>query len=386
MRKKIYKRSVDSIVKREACHSPVLNLKKFAKRRIKSKVFLLKIKAIKNPRKNFFDELFGSIKDLGKVSFLKNSAMNIAASFLIIGLGWSAIFAIGRTTASFTDTEISIDNTFNAGTLFFSLYHGQDNFVSENKSNDIEPCERVTRTIKIRNEGTIPLYYGVHFEKISGDDDLCAYLELEARLEGKTEYPSGGNSKLSDFKFSSAEALSFIAMDNWQFKISLPGDAPESLKGKTCEFKFVFIGKDNLPIESLEGFSDTKEISSLIVSTEWDNDKNDKDREGCFDNENNDDYDNEEGEEEDNDTNNGNNSFDNGEDDKNNREEYFVENDLDISNASEYDTKEDEGGAGDSEDSKEENNSMLDDNSQDNFVYHDPGETIASEYASGDGD
>lgn len=383
MSEKFYIKSVDSVIKREACHSPVLNLKKTAKRRAEPKVFCLKIKPVKRPRKNFLNRFSGNMKKLNGRLLVKSSAMKFASVSLAIGLCWLALSAIGRTTASFTDTEISIDNTFNAGTLYFSLFQAQDNFVSENKSNDIMPCDSITRIIKVRNEGTIPLFYSVHFEKISGDDDFCASLLLDAKLEGKTQYPAEENSSLPDFKYSSAEALPLAAVDNWQFKISLPENASDSLKGKICDFKFVFVGGDNLHVG--EGFSDTQEISSTIVSADWGNNKKDHGNNACSGDENN-------GEDRENNEDHQDNEHDNHFSDNEDEQNNIADNndssghDLDTNGVSDRGDKDNSEKSSDSENQEEENRIVADGNSQDSFVRNDSNETIASDYAAGNGE
>ncbi len=187
--------------------------------------------------------------------------------FAILFHRWS--LTIDNTWSYFSDTEIAAENYYKTGTLHFSLYSGQTGFVPKNKAFALEPCDSVTKTIEVRNEGSIPLFYSARFEKIAGDDDFCAYLELNAKLEGKIKYPAGGSKNLPDFDFSSDEALSAVAADNWQFKISLPEGASAEAQNKICEFNFVFKGRQDNFSNSETGFSDRQTIGGTIKTGVW---------------------------------------------------------------------------------------------------------------------
>ena len=52
---------------------------------------------------------------------MKRSFLKIVSLFLIIGLNYSGIFAVGKTAAHFNDREASPNNLFNATKLDFSL-------------------------------------------------------------------------------------------------------------------------------------------------------------------------------------------------------------------------------------------------------------------------
>lgn len=159
--------------------------------------------------------------------------------------------------AFFSDFESSISNTFLVGTLDFSLFSPQSNFVPISKSSNMEPGDRVERMIQVRQQGSLSFEYSVQTIKIEGDNDLCETLELQAKMQGVIKY-SGG---LMNF-FSTSQ------MNNnnhtWQFKVSLPDGISNELAGKFCKFKFVFEARQ----DTGSGFYDQEEIENIIITAD----------------------------------------------------------------------------------------------------------------------
>jgi len=198
---------------------------------------------------------------------MPKSFKKLIAVILIAGVNYVAIFSVGETAASFNDTEISKDNVYIVGTLDFSLSSPHDNFIPQPKAKNMEPGDKVKRMIKVRQEGSLPFKYTARTEKISGDDDFCRALELEAKLEGEIKYPSDGGNSLMDFNFSAATMVNPPGINTWQFEILLPADAPNNLQNKTCQFKFIFEGwQDNQENYEDGSFDDTEEIESELAS------------------------------------------------------------------------------------------------------------------------
>ena len=205
---------------------------------------------------------------------IRKSILKIISLFLIIGLNYSGLFAVGETMAYFNDKEISENNVYTAGTLDFSLFSPHDNFVSEEKVKveNMKQGDVVMRMIQVHQEGNLPFKYTIRTEKVSGDDDFCDALELKARLEGEIKYPAAGENSLMSFNFPPVEMIDPPGIDSWQFKILLPDNAPDNLQNKTCEFKFVFEGwQDNVENYKENGFDDVEEIGNELLSSEWQN-------------------------------------------------------------------------------------------------------------------
>jgi len=118
------------------------------------------------------------------------------------------------------------------------------------------PGGSITQFATIVNEGTLGFQYTVEVEKTGGDEDFCNALDLEAVLEGTTNYT--GN--LMDFV--SSPVVYSVSADEWEFIISLPADA--DVEG-SCSFDFVFSGwQTTLP--NFGGFSDIERVDDPVHS------------------------------------------------------------------------------------------------------------------------
>ena len=173
----------------------------------------------------------------------------------------------------FSDIEESSGNTYQAGTLDFSLESPHDNFIPKSKAEDIKPGNenKVERMIKVQQTGNLPFKYTARFEKIDGDDNFCQALELEAKLEGNIKYSNNSEKSLANFNLSEPTTINSSGIDTWQFKISLPDGADNDLQNKFCKFKFVFEGwQDNIENYGDGGFTDEETIISVITSGQWD--------------------------------------------------------------------------------------------------------------------
>jgi len=195
---------------------------------------------------------------------MKKSFSKIIVLILIVSFEGIGLLAIGKTLASFSDTEMSNGNTFSVSTLDFSLHSGQGNFVPESKSQNMKPGDEVNRVIQVRNEGSLSFQYIARTEKISGDDDFCNALQLKADLEGKEKY----SGSLMGFNFPAIEMITPPGIDTWHFKVSLPEDS--DFQNKICQIKFVFDSWQTLP----SGFFDQEEIESYFASTSSNSDDN----------------------------------------------------------------------------------------------------------------
>lgn len=229
---------------------------------------------------------------------IKKSISKILIVLVFVGLNWAGFSAINETFAYFSDIENSNGNVYQTGTLDFSLRSGQGNFVPLDKSSNMKPGDSVTQDIYIKKEGSLPFKYTAHSEPISGscDEDYYNTLKLKVWYNYYYDYePSDPDyhknrtmiqkydGLLKDFNLSSGDPdlqipnshpyfdNKFYGVDeHWfYFQIILPADAPDTLEGKNCQFKFVFNGwQTNLPDFS-QGFTDTEEIINTISSIDW---------------------------------------------------------------------------------------------------------------------
>ena len=181
-----------------------------------------------------------------------NQILNkIIVLIVMISLSWVGSLAIKQTFAYFSDIETSLENTFSAGTLDFSLEE-----ISNSESDDED--DEIGKTIQIKNRGSISFQYTVQTEKISGDNAFCEALQLTASLDNEIKYT---NSLLG---FTSATTTFSNTTDDWIFTVTLNNNDP-NLQGKICTFDFVFDGWQKNTDHNTSGFFDTEKISNTIT-------------------------------------------------------------------------------------------------------------------------
>ncbi len=180
---------------------------------------------------------------------IKKSLLKISALMLIVSLNWAGFSAIIETFAYFNDTEISLENSFSAGTLDFSLTG------SDFSPSGLNPGGSTARNTTIQKDGNLDFQYKINYEYVSGN--LCDYLDLIAGGY------SGSLKNFIDqgpFNFSDASSRNFV--------VSLPLGISDSFQGEVCNFKFVFTGWQEGLAEG-QGFNDTEEIQSTISANYW---------------------------------------------------------------------------------------------------------------------
>ena len=231
---------------------------------------------------------------------IREFILKIAVVSLIAALNWAGISAIGKTFAYFSDSENSNANTYQTGTLDFSLRSGQSNFVPQEKVSNLKPGDSVARDIYIKKEGSLPFKYTAHTEPAT-TCDLILYnaLQLKVWYNYYTATPTSPNyhenrvmalkynGLLKDFNLRALNLddpdlqipnghpyfeNNFYGPDEHWFyatEIILPPDVSAELQDKSCEFKFVFDGWQTDFATSSAGFTDTESITSTISTGNW---------------------------------------------------------------------------------------------------------------------
>jgi hypothetical protein len=173
---------------------------------------------------------------------------------MIICLNSFWILNIANTKAYFTDISDSSDNSYDSGTLDFSITAG--NWSPQSDVLNMNPGDSISKDITITNDGSLGFQYSLDYEKVEGDDQFCSYLKLDALLNGSSIY--SGN--LVDLNSLPAGNFSDPAVLN--MTISLPAGSPD-FGESGCGFKFVIAGWQ----ESLsygQGYSHTEEDSNYL--------------------------------------------------------------------------------------------------------------------------
>jgi len=186
---------------------------------------------------------------------MKKSILRIAALLLVIGLNWTGLLAIGRTLAYFSDTENSLGNVYQAGTLDFSLFSSGDFF----PSTPGEPNQLI-RDISVIKEGSLGFQYQIKVEGVSGE--LCPNLRLTANLNDGDEKIECPTNSLAGFSCGPFET--FDTSDDWRFTAFLPEGFSAEFFPESCEFKLIFEAWQT-DLAPYLGFSDIEEIENKIT-------------------------------------------------------------------------------------------------------------------------
>lgn len=175
----------------------------------------------------------------------------ITVVLLLVGLNWSGIVAIGQTFAYFNDTETSSGNMFAADFLDFALS------VSAYESS-IGLGETVSASSVVVNSGGMDFQYVLEAETISGNEDFCNALELEAKLNGVEKYEGA---------LMSLGTIATTSLGTWKFNIELPVDEDSFTNGEKCQFDVVFRGwQTNVGSYGDGGFTDEERMSFTITT------------------------------------------------------------------------------------------------------------------------
>jgi hypothetical protein len=184
------------------------------------------------------------------------SALKLVAFLMIFSMSLNAIIGPNQTIAYLNDTEESQENTYVAGALDFAL-----NAPSDFAPGPILPGQSALRIVDFQNNNNIPKYQAYATSFVG---TLCDYLDINAGLDSTTSVYSGS---LRSFN---AGEFTFEAPDVWNFTATLQANAPASVQGTTCNFKFVYFGsqtRNDLPLG--QGFSDIEEVSNTITAGIW---------------------------------------------------------------------------------------------------------------------
>lgn len=175
----------------------------------------------------------------------------ILSILLMIGLNWTGLSAIGDTLAYFNDIEGARENTLSAGTLDFSLNNKDfDKFIGLD--------ETILLSSVLTNSGSLDFQYTVEAEKISGSDDFCKGLLLEAKLNGVKKHDDG----LMLFSVGTS-----TARGTWKFEIEMPVSATNIPHGDVCEIDLVFKGwQTDVANYGGGGFFDEERIRIRLTS------------------------------------------------------------------------------------------------------------------------
>jgi len=156
----------------------------------------------------------------------------------IISLILIAVMAFGIGAGSyawFTSQATSTNNVFAAGTLVIGVPEVDDK-VGVFNVETWEPGKSETKTIEVKNLGTLPFKYRVSASMVEGE---ALYNKLDLVIKkGDVEIYDGKLAGLSNLQVS--DNLDKDGVENLSFTVSFPEDAGNEYQGLSTKVNFVF--------------------------------------------------------------------------------------------------------------------------------------------------
>jgi len=179
----------------------------------------------------------------------EKASFKFAAVMLLVAMN-VGILNIPIINAFYGDQESSIDNTFSAGHLDITLSNTDfEGTISNDPGDKVEFQTTVAKMV-----GNLPTQYEILYEKVSGDDNLCNALNLEAS-RGVINF----NGALTTLYTGATTDFGL-----WNFALSvLLGQTVSA--GEKCSFDLIFRAWiDGVPSVSESGFWDEERLHVTI--------------------------------------------------------------------------------------------------------------------------
>jgi len=181
--------------------------------------------------------------------------LRVLSVFMILGMNWMGISAIGTTVAFYGDEEKASNNTFISGALDFVLTAHP--FDTVEASLNMGPNVSTERKIDIVPESNSnPFQYYASSTSFVGDLVFCSSLNVVAKLDNFIMYAGS----LRGLQTSTTTSL-----NQWSFEIS----TDTQYTNKTCDFDIDFNGwqtRHNYTSFENGGYNDTEKVHSSVSS------------------------------------------------------------------------------------------------------------------------
>jgi hypothetical protein len=166
----------------------------------------------------------------------------IIKSLMTIGIA-SVVMTVGA-YAAFSSQAVNRGNVLKAGTLILYADSDPDTTGVQTGSlfnlSDVKAGDTLTKQIFMKNGGTLGLSYNGQVLKTAGDDVLFSGLTLKiGTTSGGEDLYSGPMNGFTGFSTGGRWFSAGIG-ETLYFTVLLPGDAGESLQGKSLTVNFIF--------------------------------------------------------------------------------------------------------------------------------------------------
>jgi len=191
-----------------------------------------------------------------------NSLKKIFTVFLITGLNWTGLSAVGSTLAMFNDVENSSQNVLEAGVIDFTLT--DNGFDPLEPSLSMGPGDLARKIVDIVPDVlSNPFQYYASSTNFSGDEDFCRALNVDLKFDDGTKY--GGDTFYSA-SLSALQTTATTSLDSWMYEF---GTGASNFQNRVCEFDVDYNAwqtRHNYPTYEQGGFSDTEKVKNKISS------------------------------------------------------------------------------------------------------------------------
>jgi len=184
------------------------------------------------------------------------------AVIVALALNATGLASVGETIGNYLDTESSSGNALLATSLDMTLATTSWNTAPQEL--DMGRGSSTSRTVTIGSAGDISFDYTFVYREDTeaSNPALCSALILIAEKNGATQYEG----PLASFTLATSSIHD--AEDSWDFTITIPEDAPDSLEDSSCLWSFAAISSQP-GFAAGEAYHDEEEFENLIETGSW---------------------------------------------------------------------------------------------------------------------
>src|SRR3989344_3680547 len=186
---------------------------------------------------------------------IKTLTYKLVALVLIVGLNGLALSRVGYTMGYYNDIESSTENTFEAGSVDFSL--DISGWQATTTAVSMPPGDVVKKQVEVNPQDSNPFRYFASSTNFVGDIDFCTGLNVTGELEGEEMYngPVLGLSTIAP-----------TTLDSWEFTYTT---GVNDFKNKVCDFDIDYNAwqtRHDYPTYENGGYSDTEKVTNHLAS------------------------------------------------------------------------------------------------------------------------
>ena len=184
------------------------------------------------------------------------------AVIVALALNATGLASVGETIGNYLDTESSSGNALLATSLDMTLATTSWNTAPQEL--DMGRGSSTSRTVTIGSAGDISFDYTFVYREDTeaSNPALCSALILIAEKNGATQYEG----PLASFTLATSSIRD--TEDSWDFTITIPEDAPDSLEDSSCLWSFAAISSQP-GFAAGEAYHDEEEFENLIETGSW---------------------------------------------------------------------------------------------------------------------